>query len=208
MGKPKTGKAKTGKAKTTAKAKAPKAEKPTAATLSDQERQKLLFKHKRILKPLLAYKKEANDDVREAYEIAKKEGITRKQIELAIALENAEGVEAMKTDLAWMADVARWSGVAKQLDLFGAKDDTTKSERLFEDGRIAALNDQPAKPPDHLAQKDAQVWLDGHAAGRTSLNETRASGFKPLSETVDKIVPTAPPVPPVNGGAEQQPGVH
>jgi hypothetical protein len=41
-----------------------------------------------------------------------------------------------------------------------------------------ALSDQPPKPPAHLGNKDASTWLEGHAAGRTSLNASRAQGFR------------------------------
>jgi hypothetical protein len=160
--------------------------KPTPEALSDQQRQTLLFNHRRKLKPLLDAEAQAKAAVKKAYELAKKEGIPKQDIQLAIRLESDEGIEAAKNDLERTNRIARWLGVSKQLDLFGDKE--TTAQRHFEDGRRAALDDQPAKPPSHLGTKDANTWHEGHAAGRTSLNESRIRGMAPLSEAADKVV--------------------
>jgi hypothetical protein len=173
----KTARAKSGKKPTPSRGKKNGHAKPTAEALSDQQRQALLFAHARKLKPLLAAKKDAADEVSQAYELAKKEGITRKEIELKIALETGEGIEKIKLEVERTNRIARWMGVGKQLTLFG--DSETVAQRHYEDGRRAALNDQPAKPPAHLASKDADTWLQGHAAGRQSLNETRIRSMQP-----------------------------
>ena len=194
-------KAKTKKEPKTKKPKVVKT-KPTAEQLSDQQRQTLMFSYKRKLKPLLAAEKEAKTDVSQTFEQAKKEGIPKKEILLAIQLESDEGIEKMKAEVERTHRIARWLGVGKQLDLFGAAEKQVSAERNFEDGRIAALNDLPAKPPGHLSQQAADTWLQGHAAGRTSLNTERASsGFKPLSEVVSDLIPDPPPMP-ANGNAE------
>lgn len=164
-------------------------QKPTPEALSDQQRQALLFSYKRKLMPALETEKEAKAAVNKLFELAKKEGIPKKDIKLAIQLESDEGIEGAKSDLERINRVARWLGVGKQLDLFGEKE--TLAEHHYEDGRRAALNDLPATPPSHLAGKDAQTWLEGHAAGRTALNTERAQGFKPLSETVTDLMDKA-----------------
>ena len=123
--------------------------------------------------------------MKKAYELAKKEGIPKQDIQLAIRLESEEGIEAAKNDLERTNRIARWLGVSKQLDLFGDKE--TTAQRHFEDGRRAALDDQPPKPPSHLANKDASTWLEGHAAGRTSLNESRITQMGPLGEAAAKV---------------------
>lgn len=205
----------TGKRKPEAKAKAakPKKIKQTAEQMSDIDRQKLLFRHKNIIKPLLAEKKSILADISQAFEIAKKDGIPKKDIDFAILCETGDGLAKINVDLERMHRIARWSGVGKQLELFGGKDDLTKMERLFEDGRIAALNDHAPKPPDHLSQKDAQQWLEGHAAGRTSLNTSRSTnGFTKLGDTaaasdlVDRAESAADiPTPPLVG---TEPATH
>jgi hypothetical protein len=167
--------------------------KPTPEVLSDQQRQALLFNHKRKLVPLLEVEKAAKTAVAQAYELAKKEGIPKKDIKLAIILERDEGIEETKNHLEAVNRIARWMGVGKQLSLFG--DSETQAQRHYEDGRRAALNDQPASSPSHLGTKDANIWLEGHSAGRTSLNETRIRGMQPLSAPVNDLMDRiAPPV--------------
>lgn len=187
------------KAKTKAKAK------PTAEALSDQQRQALLFQHKRKIVPLLEDEKEAKAAVAKAYELAKKEGIPKKEVELAIKLASEDGIEAIKVEVERTHRIARWMGIGKQLDLFGDKE--TLSQRHFEDGRRAALDDQPAKPPAHLATKDANTWLNGHAAGQKMVNNTRAEGFKPLSDTVGDLMDRAGIAPIANGTSADVDGV-
>lgn len=162
--------------------------KPTAEQQSDQQRQALLFSHKRKIVPLLEAEKAAKAAVQKAYEFAKAEGVPKKEIKLLIQLGSEEGIEAIKNEVERTHRIARWLGIGKQLDLFGEKE--TLSQRHFEDGRRAALNDQPAKPPLHLVSKDQQTWLEGHAAGRQTLNTQRIqTGFKTLGEAAGGVVP-------------------
>jgi hypothetical protein len=168
--------------------------KPTPEALSDQQRQALLFSHKRKIVPLLEAEKNAKAAVAKAYEVAKKEGIPKKDIKLAIQLESDEGIEAVKNDVERTHRIARWLGIGKQLDLFGEKE--TTAQRHYEDGRRAALNDQPASPPAHLATKDANTWLEGHAGGRQTLNAERINqmqpeGFRPIGEAIREMADEA-----------------
>lgn len=184
-------KSKTAKPAKAAKPKRKAKVKPTPEQISDQDRQRLLFQHKRKIAPLVLAKDNAGKALTKAYELAKKEGITKKEIEVSLKLDTDEGIEAIRAEVERTQRVARWMGLADQLDMFGQKQ--TNAERLYEDGKRAAFNDQPAKPPEHLSGKDAQIWLDGHAAGRTSLNTARAGEFKSLGEAAagvtDKVTP-------------------
>ena len=172
------------------KAKKDKARKPTAAELSDTERQRLLLMHKRKLKPLLLSESAAKDAVRKQYELAKKEGVTKKELEIALCLDTEEGAEKIKLQMQQILDVDRWMGkeIGTQLDMFPKRPAAAKA---FDDGKRAALDDQPARPPSHLSQTAAQQWLAGHAEGRGANNTARAEGFKPLGETLKVIVPQA-----------------
>lgn len=188
MGRPKGSKNKPAKtaSKPDRKKKGQKTQKPTPEALSDQQRQALMFSHRRKLVPLLEAEKEAKAAVKKAYELAKNEGVSKKDLKLAMQLESEEGIEAAKNDLERTNRIARWLGVAKQLDLFGDKE--TRAQRHFEDGRRAALNDLPRSPPSHLDTKDANIWLEGHSAGRTSLNESRIRDMGPLGDAAGKVV--------------------
>ena len=68
--------------------------------------------------------------------------------------------------------------------------------RYFDEGKRAALDDQPPRVPGHIPQAGHKSYLDGHAKGRTMLNVQRAEGFRPLADVVNTIVP--------NGGAQPE----
>lgn len=187
MAKTKTGKG--GGAKNAkAKKKSDKPRKQTAAELSDTERQRLLLAHLRKLGPLLIAQNTANDAVRKAYELAKKEGVTKKELELALLLKTDEGAEKVKQQMQRILDVDRWMGkaIGEQLDMFPK---ASPSEKAFEDGKRTALNDEPARPPATLSQTIAQKWMEGWNEGRVTLNAARAAGFRPLGEVAKEAFP-------------------
>lgn len=142
--------------------------------LTDEQLQTLFFSHKRILKGLIASKKLAYEAVTAAFKQAAADGISRKEIEIAIRMEQEDGEEEAKAEFARLERVGRWMGVplGTQADLF-ARD-------WREEGKRAALDDKPADPPLNLGNDDFQAWLSGHAEGRTALNEMRAKKFAPL----------------------------
>lgn len=175
-----------------AKAKKAATEKPTAEKLSDMDRQRLLMDHKRRIKPLLEAAKEAGADLREGFELAKSEGITKKMIEMAILLETEEGQKKVLGQFQWMIDVDRWSGktVGTQLELF---DKQSPKEAAFEQGRIAALNNEARRAPTHLSDANAQHWMEGHQSGTAQVNKSRdesLSGFKPLAAVASEAIDT------------------
>jgi len=182
-----------GKAKKTAAPKKQRERKPpkTAEQLSDEQRQALLFSYKRKIKPLLVTEKNAKAAVTQTYEMAKKEGIPKIELKIAMALESEEGEEKISSEFERFARVARWMGVkiGTQLDMFAGKQ--TQAEQHYADGKRAALDDLPAKPPSHLGQAAAEHWLSGHAEGRKALNTERAEGFKPLGEHVADLAEKA-----------------
>lgn len=179
------GKPQKSKARSKAKPQAVSA-KPTAEQLSDMDRQRLLMDHKRRIKPLIAAAKEAASDLREAYELAKAEGVPKKQIEMAILLETEEGRTKVLGTFQSMIDVDRWMGksIGTQLDMF---DKQSPKEAAFEQGRIAALNNEPRRAPTHLSDANATHWMEGHQSGTAQVNKSRndaLNGFKPLGSVV------------------------
>lgn len=155
------------------------ATKKTAEQLSDEQRMSLLFNHLGKIKPLIEAKKEAESDLKAAYDLAKAEGVTKKEIELAIKFESEEGAQSIESDLERIARIARWSGakLGTQFNLFDAKGE--KIDPIFEEGKRAALKDPAGKPkpPAHHHPKAAQRWLAGFHEGRSILNEQRTRDF-------------------------------
>jgi hypothetical protein len=187
-----------GKAKTARKARAAK---PSAEQLSDQERQRLLLAHRRRLKPLLLAEANAKAAVTKAFELAKKEGVTKKDITLAIQAETEEGEAKIRAEIERVLTVTRWVGsdIGVQLDLFPK---ASAAEQAFEDGKRTALDDKPRKPPNGLSQAGEKRWFDGFDQGRVALNESRAQGFTPLADAAKKITERAG----VNGASDKPGG--
>lgn len=179
----------------------PKREKQTVEQLTDQERQKLLFSHKRKIKPLLEAEKLAKGAVTKAYELAKKEGIPKSELKLAIAYETEDGEEKQGKEIERILRIARWMNVplGSQFEMFSNGKKVKPSEKYFEDGRIAALDDQPRKPPSHIVDNMTVHWFEGYDVGRKAMNIERvATGFMTLGEVATSVVPT-------NGnGAEEE----
>lgn len=185
------------KTKPKPKTKSAQSAKPSAEQLSDMDRQRLMLDHKRRIKPLIEAKKEADSDLREAYELAKAEGITKKQIEIAILLETDEGRTKVLGQFQTMIDVDRWMGksIGTQLELF---DKQSPSAAAFEQGRIAALQNEPRRPPSHLNDTGAKHWMEGHQSGTAQVNKARndsLTGFTKIgdaaSEAVDSLAQVA-----------------
>lgn len=164
MAKKPTGKASGNKAPK-AKKKSDRPRKATAAELSDMDRQRLLLAHKRKLKSLLLTEAAAKKAVTGAYEIAKKEGVTKKELELAFLLDTDEGAEKVKKQMQQILDVDRWVGaeLGEQLNMFPKQ---SASDKAFEDGKRSSLNDEPARPPAMLSQAASQRWMEGWKIGR------------------------------------------
>lgn len=159
--------------------------KPSAEQLSDMDRQRLLMDHKRRIKPLIAAQKETSSDLREAFELAKAEGITKKMIEQAILHETEEGRAKLLGQFQTWIDVDRWMGksIGTQLELW---DKQSPKEAAFEQGRIAALNNEPRRAPTHLSDGNAQHWMEGHASGTAQVNKSRQDGmgFQKLGDVI------------------------
>src|SRR5260370_24811075 len=79
------------KRKDAARKASTKKPKPTAEQLSDQEQQALFFAHKRKIKPLIAAAEAAKTALNKAYDLAKSEGVAKKELEIALQLETEEG---------------------------------------------------------------------------------------------------------------------
>jgi hypothetical protein len=187
---PKAKTRKGGNAKSTRKhaAKKPATVRLSAEQLSDQEAQRLLLHHKRKLKPLLEAEKNAKAAVVQAKELAKKEGVPWKELQIALSLETEEGAEKHRLEMERLLRLDRWMGteIGEQLEMFAK---TSATEKAFEDGRRAALDNEPRKPPLHLSDSASKSWMSGHEAGTAHVNKARQSalgGFIKLSDVLPK----------------------
>lgn len=165
--------------------------KASAAELSDQERQALLLSHVAKVERAMVPFDEAKGELDAAFELAKKEGVTKKQIKFAIKLKDEENLERVKAERANEDFVARTLNIpiGSQLDMFGKQ---SPKDKAFAEGRIAGMSDQQAKPPKQLPTNLHNSWLSGHAEGVKAISVQRAeNGFKPLGESVKDLAEKA-----------------
>ena len=167
------------------KAKAAAPPKPTIEQLSDMDRRRLMLDHKRRIKPLIAEHKETASALREAYELAKAEGIPKKMIDLAILKDTEEGKRKLLAQWQMIGDVDRYTGkeIGIQLEFFDKP--STPSAAAYADGELSALSHMAAIVPSHLVSH-SQSWLEGHAAGCAQVkaaNTSALTGFKKLGDT-------------------------
>src|SRR5258708_1438040 len=114
-----TSKPKRERVKKEPKVKAKKA-KVTLDHLNDRQRQDLLYAHMGKVKPLDDQKKSATAAYNKALTLAEAEGIPKAMLKLALKLRHEkDGINTVKKEKETLANVARWLGVADQLDMFG-----------------------------------------------------------------------------------------
>lgn len=168
-----------------------KLEKPSAEQLTDQEYKKRLYMYVGRYKPALAAKKEAAEDLKALTEEAKSAGIPKRDIELAIEFETAEGELSIADDVKRIFRIARWAGskVGTQLELFAKPD--KKIDPIFDEGYRAGLRNEVGKPPAHHGQNSAQRWMSGYHDGLKHLNETRTERFGDLRPLSGEVAPVA-----------------
>lgn len=150
-----------------AKAHKAKAAKPQSVEkISDDQRQAIFIAHKRSIAPLLNRLAEAQTNLKNAYGLAKAEGVSKKALEFAHALETDAGEAAALAEHAWKTETARWCGVeyGTQLDMFPEKKKATSKHHA--DGKRTAMEGGSRKPPAHIgAIGDVDAWFAGFDEG-------------------------------------------
>ena len=162
---------------------------PGFTSLTDDERQKLFFKHERDLAPILARESMVKAELKKVYANAKQDGFHKFEFVYARQFATPEGEAAIAAKQEALYRIARWKGVAlgTQADLFA--EDTRRDEH-FEEGKRANFAGNARKPPPHLNTDDANRWFAGfdHAS---DVNLERAAdpatGFRPLGDVAKDV---------------------
>lgn len=134
-----------------ARPKKEKALKPVAAPsniLTEDQQAALFFQHKNAIVALKEKLASINGSIRAAYKVAKAEGITKKEIDFAIALENDEDENIQKERLR-QNQIARWLGLplGTQSELALEPDRRTVEERAAAEGKKSGMNGETLNPP-------------------------------------------------------------
>ena len=94
----------------------------------------------------------------------KQDKFTKKQFELADALDTISGEARITSEVSDRLQVARWLGhpMGAQMDLFNEPDRTPIIDRAYDEGKAASMANKPAKPGNYAPGTDAYAaYLEG-----------------------------------------------
>lgn len=173
------------------KERKPKADRePVRTALTDDERQKLFFKHERDLAPVLAREALVKAELKKIYATAKADGFHKYEFELGRQFASPEGEADVAVKQEAVYRIARWKGVSlgTQADMFA--DAAPRRDEHFEAGKRANFEGGSRKAPAHLNIDDGNRWYAGFDYA-SDINLERAAnpstGFKPLGEAAQGV---------------------
>jgi len=173
--------------------------------LTDDERRALTLHHKQLYEAADALVEKAKADRKAVADLAKSDLGKGAVADIKALIEFAD-IKKARGQIETAMRLARWSGmpVGTQAHMFEAPADRR------EDGKIAGMEGKACQPPQHLAQVEAQKWIEGWHEGQTIL----ASAFKKKRVDVESETNKAPNVdtsdPPFNplpGAMPEQPAM-
>ena len=166
--------------------------KSKSADLPSADEQKLFLSHLPIIAAQKAKLETANSDLRNLYKKAKADGFEKADFDLAMAIETAEKEAKQKAKIARELTIAKFCGKAlgNQLDLFLEPDRTPASENAYEEGKIAAMKNEAARPGYDPSTEQHREYMRGyHDVQGAQIKD----GIKPLDDTPKGSQPAAAP---------------
>lgn len=141
----------------------------TNSDLTEDERRALHFRHCAEYERALEAKKKADAGIKNVGKRIKAESDSVAKCKKTIQARSPEGEAELRAEIEQTAEVLRWSGVqvGETAEMFA--DRRPADENAFEQGKIAGLKGETAKPPHDIGTPAHDKWLDGHAAGQTAL---------------------------------------
>lgn len=143
--------------------------------LTDREEQALFFHHKRRVNNMLALKKKADADFRNACKMAKAElgESAADDIKISTAMDDEGGEAVVMAEITRKLRIMRWMGrlPGQQGELFtDAAKAAAEAVDPFERGIIAGMNGvSSADCPYPVASPEGQKWLDGIGEGQKAM---------------------------------------
>lgn len=196
---------KTAAKKKAAPAKAKPASKQAAAKAAighnsaDPKARELFLQHKAKIDKLRQQAQSASGKLRAALKEAKADKFEKHMFDVARQLETPEGEAEYVTRLRGEVDAATFVGntlVAQiaQLDLFEGIDRTDATERAYDEGQKASMDNKAAKPPYAPGTAQHEAFLKGHADHQAKIAKgfkSTDNGAKPAAEK-ERAARTAP----------------
>lgn len=136
--------------------------------MSDEQEQALFLRHKAKIAALLEKQQTALSNLRNAYKEAKGDGFTKREFELAFALEKDDDnklVQQRRRE----TTIARWLNhpLGTQADLFSDDkmvDRRPLKERAYDEGKVAGMEGRECKPP-YQEGEAYEGWVEGWHVG-------------------------------------------
>lgn len=172
-----------------ANGRSPPRTKLTAEAISDAKRKDLFFHYLKKVTPLWAAEKLAKQRVKEVTDMAGKEGVSLKELKLAVELKKDDGDKKIGAEIERIGRISQWVGVdlSEQLEMFGIE----APDPIFADGKNAAGRGEACKPPAHHGQKAGQRWIEGWHAGNDARNAAIQDGMGGLGAAANKVMEDA-----------------
>lgn len=141
----------------------------TNSELTEDERRALHFRHCAEYERALETKKKADAAIKNVGKRIKAENDSVAKCKQTIQARSPQGEAELRAEIEQTAEVLRWSGVqvGETAEIFA--DRRPADENAFEHGKIAGLKGETAKPPHDMGTPAHDKWLEGHAAGQSSL---------------------------------------
>lgn len=152
------------KAQTTKAAKAGPAVEAAKTNPDVDVEAKALFLHH--LPKIEAGKKkiaDATNALRILYKSAKADGMLKRDFDVAIEMQGAEGEKKKKAAIARELTIARWMGydLGAQLDMFMEPERVPASERAYNEGQTASMTGKPLKCDYHESTEQYREFVRG-----------------------------------------------
>lgn len=141
----------------------------TNSDLTEDERRALHFRHCAEYERALTAKKAADAGIKNVGKRIKSEGDSVSKCKQTIQARSPQGEAELRAEIEQTAEVLRWSGVSVGATAEMFADRRPADETAFENGKIAGLKGETAKPPHDMGTPAHDKWLQGHADGQTIL---------------------------------------
>lgn len=147
---------------------------------ADPQLQELFIRSTAQLKKLKETAKSANGKIRAFYKDALRDGFTKDQFETAILCETPEGEAEVRERMAKALQAAQFVGamLGKNLAHFEEPDRTPASERAYDEGRRASMENKAALPPYAPDTEQFRQYMAGFHAHQETLVK---AGMKPVN---------------------------
>lgn len=150
----------------------------TAQELSEDQQQALFHQHMRKIRELKKKMSSINGDIRQAFKVAKAEGVTKKDLDFAFALEKDED-DGMVNARRRETMIAKWlnHALGTQGDLFDdMRDKRPLKERAYDEGKTDGMKSEgPLSPPGNYSPgSDGYVgYVEGWHAGQAAITNIK-----------------------------------